>query len=102
MAKAPSGGTAYSASVLTGRRHAIHPIGRTIMSKRRRGFTILELIIVIGIIGLLVALLVPAIQQARETARRNQCANNLRQIGLALHNYHGTHDVFPPWCTVLQ
>ncbi len=63
---------------------------------RRRGFTLIELLVVIAIIAVLIALLLPAVQQARESARRTQCKNNLKQIGLALHNYESTFSLLPP------
>lgn len=62
----------------------------------KRGFTLVELLVVIAIIGVLVALLLPAVQSAREAARRNQCANNLKQIGLAFQNFYSTRNYFPP------
>ena len=64
-------------------------------AKRKRGFTLIELLVVIAIIAILIALLLPAVQQAREAARRSQCRNNLKQWGIALHNYHDAHSALP-------
>src|ERR1700734_1266302 len=66
------------------------------MSRARRGFTLIELLVVIAIIATLIALLLPAVQAAREAARRTQCRNNMKQIGLAAHNYHDVNNLFPP------
>jgi prepilin-type N-terminal cleavage/methylation domain-containing protein/prepilin-type processing-associated H-X9-DG protein len=68
---------------------------------RPRGFTLIELLVVIAIIAVLIALLLPAVQAAREAARRAQCVNNLKQIGIALHNYHNVNDAFPPGALAL-
>src|SRR4051812_19520693 len=75
---------------------------RSMLAWRRGGFTLVELLVVIAIIGLLIGLLLPAIQAARESSRRNQCVNHLKQIGMAIHNYEGRNTAFPPGASMVS